>query len=72
MGKKNKSRSEKPIEPEKLDGSAVKSSDTANDSSTMKLPFLGSSAHVDPALASLFEKSVCDHQESHEGNSHLT
>lgn len=58
MGKKNKSRSEKPIEPEKLDGFAVKSSDTANDSSTMKLPFLGSSAHVDPALASLFEKSA--------------
>lgn len=50
MGKKSKSQSDKTAESGKPN---------AAESNSTGIPFLGGNAHVDPNLASLFEKSVC-------------
>ena len=63
MGKKNKSRQEKPIRADDTNGFNMDSTETSSQKRT-KLPFLGSSSHVDPNIASLFAQSVWSYQES--------
>lgn len=55
MGKKSKSSAKAAAES--------KSDDTPKSSDAAGLPFLASTAAVDPSLASLFEKSVCNYRE---------